>query len=288
METKSSRLPVSVTFISTYICNIICEHCDLWRFREKELLTDEVKAMLKDLSAHGVRSISFEGGEPLTRPDIGELISFARGCGFDVSLVTNGTLVTRNLHKLGGLSRVSVRLFWDDGFIDGGPVYASALEAIESLKKDRLDAAASVVLTKANIRALPAILADCAALGVHTAFLRLSRHCHSNDNSRIGSILPDETELEEAMRQFAWREGEGQSLRAPVLKAGNAIFDCLSGDCTCVITPSGTVAPCKCLLTAKKWPNGLEMGFYAAFFEAGKSHCLTMFSDPSGLKASNG
>lgn len=285
METKSSRLPVSVTFISTYICNIICEHCDLWRFREKELLTDEVKAMLKDLSTHGVRSISFEGGEPLTRPDIGELISFARACGLDASLVTNGTLVTRSLHKLGGLSRLCVRLFWDDGFIDGGPVYASALEAIAAVKKDGLNAAASIVLTKANIRALPAILADCAALGVHTAFTRLSRHCYSNDNSRIGSILPDEKELEGAMRRLAGHEGQGASLSAPVLKISNAAFDCLSGDCTCVITPSGAVAACKCLLSFKKWPDGLEMGFYAAFVEAGKSCCLT---DPSGLKASNG
>ena len=281
METRSSRLPVSVTFISTYICNIICEHCDLWRFREKELLTHEVWAMLKDLSGQGVRSVSFEGGEPLTRPDIGELIFIARGCGIGSSLVTNGTLVTRSLHKLGGLSLLSVRLFWADGFMDGGPVYASSLEAIDAAKKTGLNVAASVVLTKANIKALPAILADCAAVGVHAAFTRLSRHCHSNDNSRIGSILPDENELEGAMRQLAGREGQGVSLGAPVLKASNAAFDCLSGDCSFVITPSGAVAPCKCLLTAKKWPNGLEMGFQAAFAEAGKSHCRR-------LKASNG
>lgn len=278
METKSSSLPVSVTFISTYICNIICEHCDLWRFREKELLTHEVKAMLKELSTHGVRSISFEGGEPLTRPDIGELISFARDCGFDVSLVTNGTLVTRNFHKLGGLKRVSVRLFWDDGFFDGGPVYARALEAMEALKKNGLDAAASVVLTKANIRALPAIIADCAVLGVHMFYARLSRHCHSNDNSRIGSILPDETELEGAIRQLAGAERED---------VGLAAFDCLSGGSSCVITPSGSVAPCKCMLTSKKWPDGLEKGFCAAFDEAKKFHCGAEFSEHSRLNASN-
>ena len=83
--------------------------------------------MLKELSTLGVRSLSFEGGEPLTRPDIGELISFASGCGIDSSLVTNGTLVKRSLHKLAGLEPLVVRLNWADGFMDGGPVYASAL-----------------------------------------------------------------------------------------------------------------------------------------------------------------
>ena len=83
------------------------------------------------------------------------------------------------------------------------------------------------------------------------------------------------------MRQLAGREGVGTSLGQPVLKVSNAVSDCLSGDCSCVITPSGAVAPCKRLLTAEKWPNGLEMGSQAAFVEAEKYHCLK-------LEASNG
>ena len=71
--------------------------------------------------------------------------------------------------------------------------------------------AAVVVLTKANIRALPAILADCASMGVHASFTKLVRHCHSNDNSRIGSMLPDEAELEGALGVLAERKAAGES-----------------------------------------------------------------------------
>ncbi|MCC6502478.1 MAG: radical SAM protein [Deltaproteobacteria bacterium] len=287
METRLLNFPVSVTFISTYICNLTCEHCDICRLREDELSANEAKAMLKELSKLGVRSMSFEGGEPLTRPDIGELISFARGCGIDSSLVTNGTLVKRSLHKLGGLSRLFVRLFWDDGFIDGGPVYASALEAIEAADKAGLDVASVAALTKANIRALPAILSDCASLGVRVSFSKSVRHCHSNDNSRIGSMLPDEAELEEALRLLNERKAAGESITVPDSRAGNAAFESFSGVCSFVITPSGCVCPCLNLLVSRRWPSGLEKGFGPAFDEARKSHCVAEFSDPSCLKACN-
>ena len=173
-------------------------------------------------------------------------------------------------------------------FIDGGPVYASSLEAIEAAKKDGFDVASVVALTKANIRALPAILADCASLGVHASFSKLVRQCHSNDNSRIGSLLPDEAELEEALRVLIERKAAGESIAVPDSRAGNAAFESFSGVCSFVITPSGCVSACLNLLASRKWPNGLEKGFGPAFDEARKSHCVAEFSDPSCLKACNG
>jgi len=283
----SVRRPVSVTFIITYACNIVCEHCDLSRFREDELSTIEVKSMLAELSKLGVRSLSFEGGEPLMRPDIGEIISFTRDCGMRAALVTNGTLVGKSLPKLAGLGRLFVSLAWADGFMDGGPGYAGSLSAMEAARTAGLDVAASVVLTKANIGALPAILADCASAGVDMRFTRLLSHIHSRDNSRMGSIIPGAAELDAALGSLSSRKRRWGSVVVQGLLAGGASYDRLSDGCPFVITPSGDVAPCYAMLCAKKWANGKERGFKAAFLESGAFNCPAEFGNSTGLMACN-
>jgi radical SAM protein with 4Fe4S-binding SPASM domain len=52
-----------------------------------------------ELKELGTRTVSFSGGEPVLRRDLVELISYAKKCGFYVSLGTNGTLMTQDLAK---------------------------------------------------------------------------------------------------------------------------------------------------------------------------------------------
>ena len=272
---RCERLPVSVSFISTYICNIICEHCDISRFREEELSTDEVRAMVRELRALGTRSIYFKGGEPLTRPDIGALLTFCREEGMETSLYSNGLLVERNLSKLACLGRLAVSLSWTDGLTEKVSLYEKSLSAIEAAKIAGIDVAASIVLTRANISALPAIIADGAALGVQMRFTRLLRHGNSRDNSRIGSMCPDTVELEEALRYLDERKKMGAQVSGPLLASKDiqAYDGSLSDEHAFVITPSGDVAPCYRMLSLKKWSNGRSIGFREAFRNAG-SACI--------------
>ncbi|OGP13784.1 MAG: hypothetical protein A2052_08895 [Deltaproteobacteria bacterium GWA2_54_12] len=269
---RCDRLPVSVSFISTYICNITCEHCDISRFREEELSTDEVRAMVRELREIGMRSLKFDGGEPLTRPDIGALLTFCREEGIETSLCSNGLLVERNLYKLASLGQLVVSLSWSDGYTERVSLYEKSLKSIEAAQIAGLDVAASIVLTRANISALPAILADGAALGVRMRFRRLLRHGHSTDNSRINSICPDIVELEEALRYLSEHKRMGAAVDIPFSKDTSA-ESCLSEKRSFVITPSGDVAPCYRLYSFKKWPNGRSLGFRAAFREAGEFYC---------------
>lgn len=268
---RCDRLPVSVSFISTYICNITCEHCDISRFREEELSTDEVKAMVRELRELGTRSLSFDGGEPLTRPDIGVLLAFCRKEGMETSLCSNGLLVERNLSRLACLGQLVVSLSWTDGLTERVSLYEKSLKAIEAAKMAGLDVAASIVLTRANISALPAILADGAAIGVKMKFRRLLKHGHSTDNSRINSICPDNIELEGALLYLSERKRMGAQVAIPFSK--DIFGRCLSEERSFVITPSGDVAPCYRLYSLKKWPNGRSLGFRAAFIQAGEFYC---------------
>lgn len=86
-----------VQWLATYGCNCRCAYCEAsaGKPRPGELTADEVRAFLDDIAGMGVKRLLISGGEPLTRPDIVELMDYANRRGLLLGLVTNGYLVER-------------------------------------------------------------------------------------------------------------------------------------------------------------------------------------------------
>ena len=64
-------------------CGFRCPFCNMHTHKEEDLPTDEIIKILDNLSNSSVLMVSFEGGEPLLRKDIGELLEYARKkCNF--------------------------------------------------------------------------------------------------------------------------------------------------------------------------------------------------------------
>jgi pyrroloquinoline quinone biosynthesis protein E len=59
--------------------------------------TDEWKQIITRYKFYGVTEMTFTGGEATMREDLPDLIRFAHGAGYDLSLVTNGRNITENL-----------------------------------------------------------------------------------------------------------------------------------------------------------------------------------------------
>lgn len=87
-------------------CNNNCIHCYInqpvgdSKLKEKELNTEEIKAILIEAARLGCMSVRFSGGEPLLREDFNELYVFTRKLGLKVILFTNAALITPHLAKL--------------------------------------------------------------------------------------------------------------------------------------------------------------------------------------------
>jgi radical SAM protein with 4Fe4S-binding SPASM domain len=65
-----------------------------------ELSTEEGKRLMDEIAKiPEFRMLVFTGGEPLIRPDIFELVEYARWLGFEISIATNGTLLTYDWAK---------------------------------------------------------------------------------------------------------------------------------------------------------------------------------------------
>jgi cyclic pyranopterin phosphate synthase len=133
-------------------CNMRCVYCmprecfgiDHAFLPWEELLTfDEIHRIATIFAPLGVRKIRITGGEPLVRPDIEELIRMLSPIpGVELTMTTNGTLLSAKAHKLkdAGLDRVTVSLDSDDeaifqGMNDAGHSVETVLRGIQAAEE---------------------------------------------------------------------------------------------------------------------------------------------------------
>lgn len=86
---RKAVYPFYASFKLTTRCHFGCRFCNIKKDPVKDLSTDEIKAILKNLSRSSILMTSFEGGEPLLRQDIGELLAYARSCKFYLLFTTS-------------------------------------------------------------------------------------------------------------------------------------------------------------------------------------------------------
>jgi len=103
-------------------CNFRCTYCmpkDVFgpdhEFlpRSEVLSFEEITRLARIFREHGVEKVRLTGGEPLLRRNLERLIEMLAGIGgLDLTLTTNGSLLTRKAHGLrdAGLQRVTVSL----------------------------------------------------------------------------------------------------------------------------------------------------------------------------------
>jgi radical SAM protein with 4Fe4S-binding SPASM domain len=89
--------PSVVNFAVTRECNLRCKHCytdSTDSPHPNELTTTEAKQAVKEIAEAGTRLLTFDGGEPLMRDDIYELVSYATENDLTSTLTTNATLLS--------------------------------------------------------------------------------------------------------------------------------------------------------------------------------------------------
>jgi len=74
--------------------------CPFWKRSNKDSSTEWEKAILKQIYKSGACGIAFEGGEPLMRNDLAEILAFSRSLPLHTSLITNGTLLESKIDEI--------------------------------------------------------------------------------------------------------------------------------------------------------------------------------------------
>jgi MoaA/NifB/PqqE/SkfB family radical SAM enzyme len=94
--------PLDVICEISYVCNLECPTCFRWTAKpdEHELTADQWKAaLLKLRNWLGTFNLTFTGGEPFIRKDILEIFRFAADNGIVTGVVSNGSLIDKELAR---------------------------------------------------------------------------------------------------------------------------------------------------------------------------------------------
>ena len=100
LKAVEKRIPVSGSIELTYRCNLRCIHCYLDRRSNlestiaRELTTQQIIAIIDQISDAGCLFLLLTGGEPLSRNDFPEIYRHAKKRGMILTVFTNGTLIT--------------------------------------------------------------------------------------------------------------------------------------------------------------------------------------------------
>ncbi len=87
--------PFYASFKVTHRCNLRCKFCNIWADKIPDLGTKKIYRIIDNLSRSSTFTISFEGGEPLLRKDIGEILKYTHDRSNYILFTTNGLLIDK-------------------------------------------------------------------------------------------------------------------------------------------------------------------------------------------------
>lgn len=185
--------PIAVAWLITGRCNLHCCYCK-WidQRRVEELGTDSAKDMIDQMKRAGVRLISFTGGEPLVRSDIGDIIRHVKNNGLVCKLNTNGMLVESHLDDLRRLDLLQISI---DGppevqdHLRGQGTAERAARAIQLARKAGIRVQMIACLTQDNVQRMDEVLDYGLELGVGFCFQLLSPK--NLDEEAADDSMPD-------------------------------------------------------------------------------------------------
>ena len=207
---RPSKLPIIAGHKLLYSCNLRCKMCPFWRRKDEKLLSlEEEKLMLRKLSDLGVLFMGFEGGEPLLRRDLPEILKESHE-RFHTSLVTNGLLLKSRFNE--------IKRYVDYIFVslDGvGEVHdeirgvkGSFERALEGIKiaKDEVNVAISTTLTKDNLDEVEKLVNLAEELGVLINFQV------AYDYSTAEKMSPEKEKLREVLERLLYLKKIGKPI----------------------------------------------------------------------------
>jgi len=233
---------------------------------EGELSTERAKKLIDEIAELEPEWVIIEGGEPLLREDLFELLGLMQQKQLEVHLITNGMLLTPRI--IATLKRLEAKVMIS---IDGanqatyeairtGASFEKVVQAARDCAREGILEAINFTLLKTNFKEIPGIFELAASIGVRSITFIGLKPCES-----YAEELLSPQEYEEAIRltcQAAQKTGvefffdepffwatvreKGIPAQMPAIGAGILVPStsaCIFGEYI-FIEPNGDVKPC--------------------------------------------
>ena len=284
------KVPLRVSHCVTYRCNLDCAYCSRHTPTPDELTTVEAKKLMDSFRRAGCLFWGFNGGEPLARADLGELIAHGKGLGMFVSVATNGTLVAGHLEHLRRADLVNTSLDGPKNVQDAlrSNSYDRLMDGLEALKRAGVAQSLFTVVGSHNLDCLGAVL-DIAETCKAKVFFQPVRVQKEDLLAKSARFFPTSAQMAAAMDFLI----AGKKLGRPVANSARYLHlikicwpdkmpdaRCWAGRLFCFVNPQGRLAACcDTLAVDSKNPdlNAIEDGA-SAFARITRHNCRTCYS----------
>lgn len=192
----------------TYNCNLKCKMCPFWKRQSTDLATEQEKQILRQLYNSGVCGIAFEGGEPLLRKDIAEILAYSRALPLHTSLVTNGTLLKSRIDEiaphisgmvfvsLDGLEKTHDQIRGVNG------CFKKAIEGIDAAK-EKVSVIINTTMTAENIHEVEDTVKLAKDLGVRIVLSK------AHEYQNINATAPQDDEITKVAKRLIELKKQG-------------------------------------------------------------------------------
>ncbi len=260
-----AKSPFQMTLSLTNRCNFRCDYCHIPLQQRDELTTAQWVALIDALCDGGMGRTSLIGGEPLVRPDVGEIVRHLKSRGVHASMNSNGWLVCDRLDELSSLDLVCLTLDGTQALHDKQRhkgSYVRVLRAIEALRRKGVAVVTMTVVTPAGARSdeLDHVLDVAHAHGIR-AYFQLEHDAEMDVHRPVGQGIDDAGVTAFAHHLMArkragapvgnsWSALEVQAVRRRILRCDG----CQAGRYFGYVFADGTVS--HCLLTGAQVERG--------------------------------
>jgi MoaA/NifB/PqqE/SkfB family radical SAM enzyme len=90
-----SIYPFYASYKITHKCTLRCSFCNVWMEKTPDLSKEGVMKVLDNLANSSIVVLSLEGGDPLMRKDLGDILKYAHEKPFYLFFTTNGHLLDK-------------------------------------------------------------------------------------------------------------------------------------------------------------------------------------------------
>lgn len=189
--------PFYASFKITSRCHFGCPFCNVKKNPTPDLTTDEIRAVLDNLSRSPVLMVSFEGGEPLLRKDIGELLAYARTKDFYLLFTTS----VRNLLEY-PLEQYAGSIDFFHVSIDEGHDNLELLDILDQLTALPTQVSVQIVVTRDTVDTLEHKVAACHKAGANCVIIAASAMDNAEDHFPDMDLF--ERELDRLREKYPW------------------------------------------------------------------------------------
>jgi MoaA/NifB/PqqE/SkfB family radical SAM enzyme len=205
-----------------------------------------------------MRWVTFSGGEPLLRKDIGELVRHCKGLGITTFISTNGTLLPRRIHEVDIVDRITISL--DGGAevhdaVRGEGSFAEAVAAVKLCRERGIATGLTCTLSKHNLHCVDEVLELTRSLETRCMFQPATLWLDSGTDPN--PIAPDPEPYRATIDRLLAEKRKG----APIANSMAGLrllrrwpepvrIRSMGGSVTCTVEPDGKVLASHLLQTA--------------------------------------